>query len=209
MKDEAGKPVGLNDAGQGWHTDMSYSNEIALANMLHAKRVPRRDGKVLGATQFRNMHAAYADLPAEVKARIEGRVAIHDFNKFWDMMRQRPGSIRGPLTPEQRAKKPPVEQPIMRIHPITGRPVLYCNCGYAMYIEGMERTESDALLDYLFRHQAQEKYLYTHEWSEGDVLIWDNIGTMHNAVADYVPGEDRYILRVQVMATLDYAALAA
>jgi len=56
-------------------------------------------------------------LPAEVKARIEGRVAIHDFSKFWDMMRQRPGSIRGPLTPEQRAKKPPVEQPIVRIPP--------------------------------------------------------------------------------------------
>jgi len=73
----------------------------------------------------------------------------------------------------------------------------------------MEQLESDALLDYLFRHQAQDKYLYTHDWSEGDVLIWDNIGTMHNAVADYVPGEDRYILRVQVMATLDYAALAA
>jgi taurine dioxygenase len=125
------------------------------------------------------------------------------------MMRQRPGSIRGPLTPEQRAKKPPVEQPIVRIHPITGRPVLYCNCGYAMYVKDMDRAESDALLDYLFRHQAQEKYLYTHEWSEGDVLIWDNIGTMHNAVADYLPGEDRYILRVQVMATLDYAVLAA
>lgn len=209
MKDAAGKPIGLSDAGQGWHTDMSYSKEIALANVLHAKRVPRRDGKPIGCTQFRNMHAAYDDLPAEVKSRIERRTAIHDFEKFWDMMRIRPGSIRGPLTPEQRAKKPPVSQPMVRVHPITGRRVLYCNSGYAMFVEGMDRAESDALLDYLFRHQAQEKYFYEHEWNEGDVLMWDNIGTLHNAVADYGPDEPRFILRVQVMANLDYAALVA
>ncbi len=209
MKDAEGKPLGLHDAGQGWHTDMSYSKDIALANALHAKRVPQRDGKPLGATQFRNMHAAYDDLPAEVVERLEGRVAIHDFEKFWDMMRMRPDSIRGPLTPEQRAKKPPVPQPIFRTHPITGRRVLYCNPGYAVRIEGLEPAESDAMLEFLFRHQAQEKYLYSHDWKAGDLLMWDNIGTVHNAVADYGPKEHRYILRVQIMATLDYAALTA
>src|SRR5918998_2194068 len=208
-RDGAGKPLGLNDAGQGWHTDMSYSTDIALANVLHAKRVPVRDGRPLGNTQFRNMHAAYDDLPAEVRDRLEGRVAVHDFEKFWDVMRLRPGSIRKPLTPEQRAKKPPVPQPIFRTHPITGRRVLYCNPGYTMRIEGLERAESDALLEFLFRHQAQERYLYSHAWTPGDVLMWDNIGTVHNAVADYGPDEPRYILRVQVMATLDYGAMAA
>ncbi|WP_043363141.1 TauD/TfdA family dioxygenase [Belnapia sp. F-4-1] len=208
-KDAEGRPAGLNDAGQGWHTDMSYSTEIALANVLHAREVPQRDGRPLGDTQFRNMHAAYDDLPREVVERLEGRTAIHDFEKFWDMMRQRPGSIRGPLTPAQRAKKPPVAQPIFRIHPITGRRVLYCNPGYAMRIEGLEPGESDALLEYLFRHQAQPKYLHSHAWTPGDLLMWDNIGTTHNAVADYAAEEPRTILRVQVMATLDYAALAA
>src|SRR5262245_47727612 len=67
-----GKPVGLSDAGQGWHTDMSYSKEIALANVLHAIRVPMREGRPLGDTQFRNMRAAYADLPDSIKARLEG-----------------------------------------------------------------------------------------------------------------------------------------
>jgi taurine dioxygenase len=209
MRDDQGKPVGLGDAGQGWHTDMSYSRDIALANVLHAKTVPMQDGRPLGDTQFRNMHAAYADLPAEVRQRLEGRVAIHDFDKFWEMMRIRPGSIRQPLTPEQRAKKPPVPQPIFRIHPVTGRRVLYCNPGYAMRIEGLEPAESDAMLAFLFAHQAQEKYLYSHGWTPGDVLMWDNIGTVHNAVADYGPETPRYILRAQVMATLDYAALAA
>lgn len=204
-----GKPVGLGDAGQGWHTDMSYSKDIAIANVLYALRVPRRDGRPLGDTQFRNMHAAYEDLPADIKTRLAGRTATHDFAKFWDMMRARPGSIRGPLTPEQRAKKPPVQQLIFPIHPITGRRILYCNPGYAMRIDGLPQAESDELLEFLFAHQAKEKYFYAHHWSEGDVLMWDNVGTVHNAVPDYRADEPRYIRRVQVMATKDYARLVA
>jgi taurine dioxygenase len=203
-----GKPIGLADAGQGWHTDMSYSTEIALANVLYALKVPMR-GRPLGETQFRNMHAAYADLPSAIKSRLQGRTATHDFAKFWDMMRARPGSRRAALTPEQRAKKPPVSQPIFRMHPITGRTVLYCNPGYAMRIDALPEAESAELLAFLFAHQEQEKYFHAHRWAEGDLLMWDNVGTVHNAVADYGADEPRYMRRVQVMATKDYARLAA
>ena len=204
-----GKPLGLNDAGQGWHTDMSYSKDIALANVLHAQEVPMRNGKPLGETQFRNMHAAYDELPDELKHKLEGRTATHDFEKFWEVMRQRPGSRRAALTEEQKRKKPPVSQPLVRIHPITGRKVLYANPGYTMWIDGMDKLESGQILDYLFRHQERADFLYAHRWSKGDVLMWDNIGTVHNAVADYLPDEHRYMRRAQVMATLDYPALAA
>jgi alpha-ketoglutarate-dependent taurine dioxygenase len=204
-----GKAIGLGDAGQGWHTDMSYSREVALANVLYAIKVPMREGRPLGDTQFRNMHAAYEDLPSEIKTRLTGRTATHDFAKFWDMMRGRPGSRRSALTAEQRAAKPPVSQPIFRTHPITGCTVLYCNPGYAMHIDGMPRAESDELLGFLFAHQEQEKYFYAHQWAEGDVLMWDNIGTVHNAIPDYRADEPRYMRRVQVMATKDYARLAA
>jgi taurine dioxygenase len=207
--DSAGKPVGVRDAGQGWHTDMSYSRDIALANILHAQRVPQRSGKPLGETQFRNMHAAYDDLPAILKQRLAGRTATHDFAKFWDMMRTRPGSTRVPLTDAQRRAKPPVSQPIFRRHPITGRNVLYANPGYTMSIDAMDERESSEILDFLFRHQERAEYLHAHHWSEGDVLMWDNIGTVHNAVADYLPDELRYMRRLQVMATLDYAAVLA
>ena len=204
-----GKPLGLNDAGQGWHTDMSYSHDVALANVLHCRRVPRRHGKPLGETQFRNMHAAYDDLPDTLKHRLEGRTATHDFAKFWDEMRKRPGSRRQPLTPEQRAKKPPVSQPLFRRHPITLRRVLYANPGYTMFIDGMDQQESGEILDFLFRHQERAEYLFAHHWSEDDVLMWDNIGTVHNAVADYTADEPRFMRRVQVMASLDYPTLVA
>jgi taurine dioxygenase len=204
-----GKSVGLGDAGQGWHTDMSYSKDVALANVLYAIKVPMRDGRPLGDTQFRNMHAAYEGLPADIQRRLAGRTATHDFAKFWDMMRRRPGSKRAPLTAEQRAKKPPVSQPILRTHPITQRTILYCNPGYAIRIDGMEESESSELLEFLFAHQEKPEYLYAHKWAESQVLMWDNIGTVHNAIPDYRPDEPRYMRRVQVMATRDYASLAA
>ena len=204
-----GKPMGVNDAGQGWHTDMSYSRDIALANVLHAQAVPTRNGKPLGETQFRNMHAAYEELPETVKHQLQGRTATHDFDKFWEMMRQRPGSRRAALTEEQRRKKPPVSQPLVRVHPLTGRKVLYANPGYTMWIDDMDAHESGVILDYLFRHQERADFLYAHHWAVGDVLMWDNIGTVHNAIADYMPDETRYMRRAQVMATLDYPALVA
>lgn len=209
MTGAGGKPLGLNDAGQGWHTDMSYSKDIALANVLHAQRVPVRNGKSVGETQFRNMHAAYEELPDSIKHKIEGRTATHDFEKFWEEMRKRPGSRRAKLTEEQKRRKPPVSQPLVRVHPLTGRKVLYANPGYTMFIDGMDPQESGLILDYLFRHQERADFLYAHHWAEGDVLMWDNIGTVHNAVADYLPDEPRYMRRAQVMATLDYPALVA
>jgi len=195
-----GKPVGLADAGQDWHTDMSYSKEMAFANVLYGIEIPRRNGEPLGCTEFRNMRAAYLDLPAELKEKLAGRTATHDFNKFWEAMRRERGSKRPPLTEEQRRKKPPVSQPIFLRHPITGDNVLYCNPGYAEKIDGMDPEESGRILEFLFKHQLQEKYGYRHRWTEGDVLMWDNFGTIHNAVADYRPDEHRLIKRCQVMA---------
>jgi taurine dioxygenase len=198
---ENGKPIGLADAGQDWHTDMSYARMIAFANVLYAVKVPRRDGVVLGNTEFSNMHAAYADLPADVKARIDGLTATHDFDKFWSMMVKRPGSKRAPLSEAQRQARPPVTHPVVLTHPITGRKVLYANPGYTMKINELPPDESDDLLDYLFAHQLQPKYRYVHRWQEGDVLMWENFGTIHNAIADYRPDEPRLVKRCQVMAT--------
>jgi taurine dioxygenase len=197
---ENGRPIGLADAGQDWHTDMSYNPTIGFLNVLFAVKVPRRDGRVLGATAFVNTHAAYEDLPSEWKARLASATATHDFEKFWDNMRRRPGSTRGPLTEEQRRKRPPSVHPLFLIHPITGRPVLYCNPGYAVRINELDEAESDRVLAMLFAHQLQPQYQYTHRWTEGDVLAWDHIGTLHRAIADYGPAEPRLMKRCQVMA---------
>jgi taurine dioxygenase len=197
---EDGRPVGLADAGQDWHTDMSYSKEIAFANVLYAIKVPRRDGRALGSTEFASMMAAYEDLPPDLKTTLKDKTVLHDFNKFWEHMRQQPGSKRPPLTEEQRRKKPPVSHPIFLRHPITGRNVLYANPGYSVRINELPERDSDEILAFLAVHQLQPKYQYAHSWTEGDVLMWDNIGTLHNAKPDYAPHEHRLIKRCQVMA---------
>jgi taurine dioxygenase len=192
-----GKPIGIGDAGQDWHTDMSYNQMVGFTNVLYALQVPHRDGKPLGATLFADMYSAYDDLPSDVKTKLQGMTATHDFNKFWEAMRQRPGSAREPLTPAQRAKRPPSVHPVFLTHPITGRTVLYCNPGYAIRINELPEKESDEMLEFLFAHQLQAKYQYAHEWTVGDVLMWDHISTLHNAIPDY---EHRLIKRCQVMA---------
>ena len=199
---ENGKPIGLSDAGQDWHTDMSYSKMIAFSNVLYGLRIPMRNGEPLGCTEFCDMHAAYRDLSPEWKHKLAGTTALHDFAKFWDKMRSQPGSTRKPLTDAQRAAKPPVSHPVVMQHPITRESVLYLNPGYAIRINEMSAADSDAALAYLFAHQLQDKYRYRHRWSEGDLLMWDNMGTIHNAVADYTPQEPRLIKRFQVMADL-------
>jgi taurine dioxygenase len=201
---ENGKPIGLADAGQDWHTDMSYSSTIALANVLYGIKIPRRDGKPLGATEFANMHAAYDGLPAEMKRDLEGMTVLHDFNKFWEMMRREKGSKRPPLTEAQKKAKPPVSHPVFLTHPVTKRKVLYANPGYSIRINELPQKESDRTLEFLFKHQLKPEYRYAFHWQEGDVLMWEDIGTIHNAVADYGPGEHRLIKRCQVMATMFY-----
>ena len=196
-----GKPIGLADAGQDWHTDMSYSKTIAFANVLYALEVPRRNGKVLGATEFSSMQAAYDGLPDHLKTKLDGMTVLHDFNKFWDKMRNEKGSKRPPLTDAQKKAKPPVSHPIFLTHPITGRKVLYANPGYSMRINQLPEKESDQILAFLFEHQLKPQYRYCHEWSEGDLLMWENFGTIHNAIADYGPTEHRLVKRCQVMAT--------
>src|SRR3954454_231701 len=161
---ENGRPIGLADAGQDWHTDMSYSRMIAFANVLYGIKIPKRNGQALGATQFSNMQAAYEDLPADVKRNLEGKTVLHDFEKFWEMMRREKGSKRPPLTEEQKNAKPPGSHPVFLTHPLTGKKVLYANPGYAVRINELPRKESDDMLDFLFEHQLKPKYIYTSRW---------------------------------------------
>jgi taurine dioxygenase len=117
------------------------------------------------------------------------------------MMRREKSSRRPPLTDAQRKAKPPVSHPIFLEHPVTKKRVLYANPGYSIRINELPQKESDEMLEFLFEHQVKPEYLYTFEWEGGDVLVWEDIGTIHNAVADYGPDEHRHVLRCQVMAT--------
>jgi taurine dioxygenase len=195
-----GSYIGIPNAGQDWHTDMSYREMRGFVNVLYGLVIPRRDGKVLGGTEFSSMHAVYRALPEDVKRRLEGATATHDFEKFWEKMRLAHGT-RPPMTPEQKALRPPVHHPVTPVHPITGTRTLYCNPGYVTRIDGWAEKESQEMLDFLFAFQLRPEFRYMHTWTENDVLLWDNLGSIHQAIADYRPDEARLMKRCQVLAT--------
>ncbi len=198
---EGGKYIGSPDAGQDWHTDMSYRDVMGFVNVLYGIRIPRRNGAPLGGTEFSNMHAVYEALPADIRTRLADATATHDFEKFWENMRRNHASERPPMTDEQRRRRPPVVHPLFLTHPITGRKVLYANPGYTVRINELSERESDEMLQYLFDFQLEPRFRYTHTWTENDLLVWDHLGTIHRAIADYAPDEIRLMRRCQVMAT--------
>jgi taurine dioxygenase len=198
---EGGKYIGAPDAGQDWHTDMSYRDVMGFVNVLYGIRIPRRNGVPLGGTEFSNMHAAYEALPAEIRVRLAAATATHNFEKFWENMRRNHGSERPPMSAEQRRRRPPVVHPLFLTHPITGRKVLYANPGYTMRVNELSERESEEMLEYLFDFQLEPRFRWTHTWTENDLLVWDHLGTIHRAIADYGPEEIRLMRRCQVMAT--------
>lgn len=160
-----------------WHADVTFRERPALGAVLQLREVP----PVGGDTMWADMGAAYDNLPQEVKDRIDGATAVHDFI---------PGFARfyGPerLAPFQDAF-PPVEHPVVRTHPETGRQMLFVNASFTTRITGMERDESDRLLSYLCRQAHVPEYQVRFHWQPGDVAFWDNRATQHYAVNDYAP----------------------
>jgi len=173
---------------EDWHTDDSYFAIPAKATLLHAIEIPSRGG----ATWFCNMHSVYQALPEVTRRRIDGMRAIHGYDT--PRARNRPS----PRTPEEIAETPDVEHPLVRIHPETGRKALYLNPNRLDRIVGLERDESDALLDELADEARKPEHHFGHAWSVGDIVIWDNRATMHRVVIDYPAGEQRIMQRVLI-----------
>jgi taurine dioxygenase len=177
--------------GANWHTDDSFMREPCSLTMLYGVVVPSRGGD----TQFTNMYQAYADLPDETKARIDPLKVIHTYSSSRKLthVSTRPA--------EEMAAMPEATHPLVRTHPETGRRALYLNPNRMERIAGLERGESDRLLDELIAHSTQPQYQYRHVWRQGDIVIWDNRCTMHKANADYPEGERRLMHRVIVAGT--------
>ena len=180
---ENGRAIGLADAGQYWHSDLSYIANPSRCSLLYALEVPVRDGVVLGETLFASAAYAYDTLPEPMKARLEGRTAIHRYGDRYK--KQQAAGGRGALSEEQLKKVPEVRHPIFRAHPVTGRKVVFVNEGFTALIEGIPEDESAAILPELYAHIVRPETLYRHQWRAGDLLMWDNCLTQHRAIRDY------------------------
>ena len=187
-----GTPVGFEDAGRYWHSDLSYDAHPSLGTLLYAVAIPPSGGD----TMFVDMYRAYEMLPAATKRRIDGRCALHSYVRNYERNESTPG-IRPKLTEEQKARLTDVRHPIVRTHEDTGRKALFVNPGFTFAIEGMGEGEGSELLDELFAHCLKPEFRYVHTWRPHDLLCWDNRGTMHHATL-YDPKYIRHMHRTTV-----------
>ncbi len=176
-----GQPIGAFGDGEFWfHIDSGYSPRPYKYTFLHALELPSRGGN----TMFSNMYKAYDAVPAALKAKLEGKKAlhIHEYN------RAKQANSAGDI-----ANIPHCWHPIFVTHPDTGRKTLFVDRLMTTRIEGMDAEESDAILNELYRIGESREFIFEHVWKLGDFLMWDNRCTIH-ARTDF-PKEERRLLR--------------
>jgi taurine dioxygenase len=171
-----GQAIGLGDAGQLWHSDLSYKEHPSLGSMLHAQELPEEGGDTL----FANMHLAWDTLPTALKALVDGRQAEHNYLARYAELQQR-SPWRPNLTPQQIAEVKPVLHPVVRIHPETGRRALFVSEHFTTRIVGLPEDESREVLAQLFAHSVRPEHIYRHRWQPHDMVFWDNRSLMHLA----------------------------
>jgi len=168
---EDGKPIGQLGAGEAaWHTDSGFVETPPKGSILYSIEVPQNAGN----TSFLNMYAAYETLADDLKARIEGRRAKHDPSYTSAGVRRKDFDEVTDVS-----KSPGPLHPIVRTHPESGRKALYLGRRLNSYIEGLPVPESEAILDAVWTHTEQPKFVWEHRWKVGDVLMWDNRCAMH------------------------------
>jgi taurine dioxygenase len=159
---------------QEWHSDHSHRPIQAMGSMLYGRVVP----DIGGETWFANMHLAFDELPDDLRQRIDGRLAVHTAAALIDF-RAAVDPTAKPLSPERRAAIPEMVHPLVKIHPITGRSALYFGSQIVDRIVGLSKEESRVLILDLTAHVTQDRFVYRHKWTKGDLVFWDNRSVAH------------------------------
>ena len=169
-----------------WHTDATYEPKLPRLAMLHALQVPRTGG----GTLFADMRAAWDELPDTSRARLENATGLHRFNVGPSGGAQ---MYSGQAGTDQAFEDQ--HHPAMAIHPTSGRAILFVNPAHTHGFEGIEHAEGWALVEELTDHAIQNQFVYQHQWRVGDLLIWDELATMHRGCGDSDPNEPRVLMR--------------
>lgn len=204
---ENGQPIGLQEAGRIWHTDVSYKKEPSMGSLLYAIEVPEKNGVALGDTLFASTATAYDALSDDMKNHVQKLRAVHRLDEAryrQDPKTNRERGARAELTYEQRQMIQDVVHPVVRTHPVTGRRCLYVNELYTFSIVGLLAEEGARLIEELCDHITRPEFIYRHKWRVGDLLIWDNCSTQHQAVGDYALPQRRLMQRTTIRGTVPF-----
>jgi taurine dioxygenase len=172
-------------AGESWHSDVSCGEEPPMGSILYIQEIPPDGG---GDTMFANMYEAYESLSEPLRTMLDGLTAIHDSWKAHSDRKPGEGSDM---------QFPRFEHPVVRVHPVTGRKLLFVDRGFTTKIVQLRRSESDALLSFLFQHIETPKLSCRFKWQKNSIAFWDNRAAQHQAIFDYWPHR-RYGHRVTI-----------
>jgi len=187
-----GSPSESRYTGRQWHTDLSYTTVPALGSLLKCYNLP----EVGGDTLFANMTMAYEALSDGMKKLIADLHGIH-LSGTRKINVADAGAAR---RDEVMKLNPPIAQPVVRVHPETGRKALYLGEKVRRF-DGMTEEESKPLIDYLNKHSTKPEFVYRHQWRENDILVWDNRCTLHQALGDFDETQLRHMERTTVKGT--------
>lgn len=165
-----------------WHTDVTFVRRPPLGSILRAVVLPPTGGD----TSWADTQLAYESLSAPVRDLADRLTAVHDGSReFGYYLAQRRGGEGSQWEGETFRTLEPVEHPVVRVHPETGRKGLFVNPGFTSHVVGVSQAESRGILDLLYAHLTKPEGLVRHRWSAGDVVMWDNRSTLHYANRDY------------------------
>ncbi|WP_405735073.1 TauD/TfdA family dioxygenase [Streptomyces sp. NBC_01537] len=175
---EDGEHVGVYDGDdeEEWHADNSFKPELTRATLLYSVITPEHGGQ----TRFADATRAYADLPEAVKQRVNGLSAVHSIEQLGVLQSQASGG-QSSAAIGSLAAHPDVEHPLVLTHPVTGARSLLLGSMVIRGITGLAEEDSRVRLDDLLQHTTSKPYVYSHRWSQGDLVVWDNLATLHTA----------------------------
>lgn len=173
------------NAADYWHTDVTWTPDPPKVALLRAGIVPAAGGD----TMWGSMTTAYEALSPTMQEVLAGLEVVHDNESFIEAAGPKMGDTpeTKKILDELRETYPPVTHPLVRTHPETGRRAILWGGDFMKYIVGLNRDESDMILDFLRRHIDQSRFHCRWSWSSGDLAIWDERSTVHQAVNDHFP----------------------
>ncbi len=184
-----GKPSETRNTGRNWHSDLTYTNRPAKGAVLLCKEKP----PVGGDTMFANLYLAYETLSPKYRAFLEQLEAIHDVTLVKGIEKRDPAKVA-----DMKRLNPPIAHPLVRVHPETGRKVLFAGQRVRGFV-GMTEDESAPILDFLNQHAASYEFTYRHRWTVGDIVMWDNRCTQHVALPDFDQTRTRHMIRCSLL----------
>ena len=193
LESTADKPTKI----ECWHSDMTFRQHPPLATVLRAQVVPDKGGDTLWAS----MTAAYRGLSKSMQDFLSTLTAVHDFSYGFKESLAEPGGQQ--RLAQALVDNPPVRHPVVRTHPESGKSVIFVNQLFTRHIEGLSRSESDALLVFIFEHIRTPEYSCRFAWQPDSIAIWDNRSTQHKPINDYFPAHRR-LERITIDGDLPY-----